>query len=84
MFGEKDCNVNPIQGVEAYNKALQEAGNQFYRVAMIPNANHMFYVTEKGCAREIMGQVQKGVPDFAPETLTVLASWLEELKGHFD
>jgi pimeloyl-ACP methyl ester carboxylesterase len=82
MFGEKDCNVNPIQGVEAYNRALEAAGNQFYRVATIPNANHMLYVTEKGCAREIMSQVQKGVPDFAPETLTVLASWLEGLKGH--
>jgi alpha-beta hydrolase superfamily lysophospholipase len=83
MFGEKDCNVNSVQGVEAYNKALQAAGNQFYHVAMIPNANHMLYATDTGCARDLMGQIQKGVPDFAPETLTVLADWLEKLKAHF-
>jgi len=83
MFGEKDCNVNSVQGVEAYNKALQTAGNQFYQVAMIPNANHMLYAANTGCALELMSQIQKGVPDFAPETLTVLAGWLEKLKEHF-
>jgi len=50
---------------------------------MIPNANHMLYATDSGCARDLMSQVQKGVPDFAPETLTVLAHWLERLKEHF-
>ena len=83
MFGEKDCNVNSAQGVEAYNKALQAAENKFYRVAMIPNANHMLYATETGCALELRDQVLKGVPDFAPETLTVLGDWLEDLKEHF-
>ena len=82
MFGAKDCNVNSVQGVEAYNKALQAAGNRFYQVSMIPDANHMLYATNTGCARELMTQVQKGAPDFAPETLAVLANWLEQLKDH--
>ena len=82
LFGEKDNNVDPVQGVEAYEKALKAAGNRFYRVAAIPNANHMLYATQTGCARELMGQVQRGEPDFAPGALTVLADWLEELKGH--
>ena len=82
IFGEKDNNVDPVQGVAAYGKALGAAGNEFYRVEMIPNANHMLYATQTGCAREIMGQVQKGEPDFAPGTLTVLAEWLVELRRH--
>lgn len=82
LFGEKDNNVDPIQGVEAYEKALKAAGNEFYRVETIPDANHMLYATKAGCARELMEQVQKGEPDFAPAVLTVLADWLEELKGY--
>lgn len=82
LFGEKDNNVDPVQGVEAYEKALKTAGNRFYRVAAIPDANHMLYATQTGCVRELMGQVQKGEPDFAPAALTVIAAWLEELKGH--
>ena len=82
LFGAKDNNVDPVQGVEAYEKALKAAGNKFYRVETIPDANHMLYATQTGCARELMGQVQKGEPDFAPGTLTVLADWLEKLKTH--
>ncbi len=82
LFGDKDKNVNPVQGVEAYRNALKAAGNMFYRVEMIPNANHLLYATQTGCVRELMGQVQKGEPDFAPGTLTVLADWLEKLRKH--
>jgi pimeloyl-ACP methyl ester carboxylesterase len=82
LFGEKDNNVDPVQGVEAYEKVLKAAGNEFYRVETIPAANHMLYATQAGCARELMVQIQKGKPDFAPGTLTVLADWLEKLKKH--
>jgi pimeloyl-ACP methyl ester carboxylesterase len=32
FFGEKDTQVDPIQGVEAYKKALTKAGNKNFRV----------------------------------------------------
>ena len=82
IFGEKDNNVDPVQGVEAYETTLEAAGNQFYRVEMIPNANHMLFATQTGCAREIMEQVQKGNAEFAPRLLPVLAEWLEVLRKH--
>jgi hypothetical protein len=80
-LGKKDNNVDPVQGVEAYEKALKAAGNGFYRVETIPGANHMLYSAPTGCALELMAQIQKGEPDFAPAVLTVLADWLEQLKG---
>ena len=80
IFGEKDNNVDPVQGVEAYRAALKAAANEFYRVEMIPNANHMLFATQTGCAREIMQQVQKGDATFAPGLLAVLAEWLDALK----
>jgi pimeloyl-ACP methyl ester carboxylesterase len=82
IFGEKDNNVDPVQGAEAYRKALKAAGNGFYRVEMIPNANHMLFATQTGCAREIMEQVQKGEANFATGLLTVLAEWLAELRRY--
>jgi len=84
IFGEKDNNVDPVQGVRAYKTALESAGNEFYRVEMIPNANHMLFATQTGCAREIAEQVQKGNASFAPGLLTVLAEWLEALRKHMD
>jgi WD domain, G-beta repeat len=32
FFGEKDTQVDPFQGAQAYEQALQKAGNQHYRV----------------------------------------------------
>ena len=84
LFGEKDNNVDPVQGAAAYREALSAAGNEFYRVETIPSANHMLYATQTGCVRELMGQVQAGTPDFVPAALTALADWLEELKGYLE
>ena len=82
VFGEKDNNVDPVQGVEAYEKALKAAGNGFYRVETIPGANHMLYSAQTGCAMELMAQIQKGEPDFVAAALTVLADWLGKLRKH--
>jgi len=84
MFGDRDNNVDPVQGAEAYEEALKAAGNEFYRVETIPGANHMLYSAETGCALELMAQIKRGEPDFVPAALTVLADWLEQLKGRFD
>jgi len=82
VFGEKDNNVDPVQGVEAYEKALKAAANGFYRVETIPGANHMLYSAQTGCAMELMAQIQKGEPDFVAAALTVLADWLGKLRKH--
>lgn len=42
FFGEMDKNIDPIQGAEAYEIALQKAGNQDYQVITIPGVAHVF------------------------------------------
>jgi dipeptidyl aminopeptidase/acylaminoacyl peptidase len=40
IFGEKDTIVDPVQGAEAYEAALQAAGNQDYQIEVLPRALH--------------------------------------------
>lgn len=42
FFGEMDKNIDPIQGAEAYEVALQKAGNQDFQVMLIPGVSHVF------------------------------------------
>jgi pimeloyl-ACP methyl ester carboxylesterase len=42
FFGEGDQSIDPIQGAEAYEAALQAAGNQDYHVVLIPLVGHVF------------------------------------------
>ena len=40
VFGEWDSIVDPVQGAEAYEAALQKAGNQDYQIEVLPQAPH--------------------------------------------
>jgi pimeloyl-ACP methyl ester carboxylesterase len=42
FFGELDKIIDPVQGAEAYEAALQTAGNQDYQIEVIPGAAHVF------------------------------------------
>ena len=42
IYGEKDTIIDPVQGAEAYEAALQAAGNQDYQIVVLPNAAHVF------------------------------------------
>ena len=42
FFGELDKNIDPVQGVEAYEAALQKSGNQDYQIVFIPGVAHVF------------------------------------------
>jgi dipeptidyl aminopeptidase/acylaminoacyl peptidase len=52
VLGEKDRNVNPLQAVEAYTKALRKAGNPNFRVELIAGADHDIILCETGCQKE--------------------------------
>jgi pimeloyl-ACP methyl ester carboxylesterase len=42
FFGERDMDVDPVQGAEAYEAALQAAGNRDYQIQVIPRVGHVF------------------------------------------
>ena len=41
LFGEKDKNIDPVQGFEAYRLSFKTATNNLNRVEMIADANHL-------------------------------------------
>ena len=73
FFGEKDSQVDPIQGLEAYKIALEKAGNKNFRIELIPNGNHNILLTETGSMKE---RSKKG---YVPEYLEIMGKWLRGL-----
>jgi pimeloyl-ACP methyl ester carboxylesterase len=79
FFGEKDTQVDPIQGVEAYKKALTKAGNKNFRIELIPNADHDIIISETGSMAERRRRSAKEWQNYAPEYLEIMEDWLKKL-----
>jgi hypothetical protein len=73
FFGELDKNIDPVQGAEAYEAALQAAGNQDYRIVVIPGVAHTLTTARTGCLNETWGA------NYAPKYLQTLEAWLQHL-----
>lgn len=79
FFGEKDTQVDPIQGVDAYKKALIKAGNKNFRIELIPNADHNIILCDTGSMKERQSRSSKEWQNYAPEYLEIMEDWLKEL-----
>ena len=79
FFGEKDTQVDPIQGVSAYKKALTKAGNKNFRVELIPNADHNIILSKTGSLKEKRSRSSKEWQNYAPEYLEIMEDWLKQL-----
>lgn len=73
FYGELDRNIDPVQGAEAYEAALQTAGNQDYHIEVIPGVGHVLMPTKTGCIGE------SGGSGYAPEYLNMMEEWLTHL-----
>jgi pimeloyl-ACP methyl ester carboxylesterase len=74
IFGENDTQIDPRQGAEAYQSALEKAGNPFFRIALFPGANHGILLSETGCMKD-WGR-NRG---YAPGYLDLMIEWLGSL-----
>jgi dipeptidyl aminopeptidase/acylaminoacyl peptidase len=79
ILGEKDRNVNPLQAVEAYNKALSKSGSPNFRVELIPGTDHNIILCETGCQKERNKRSRKEWANYAPEYLELMEDWLKRL-----
>jgi hypothetical protein len=70
FFGELDKNIDPVQGAQAYNAALEEAGNNDYMVTVIQDAGHVLTPAVTGCLDE------SGSNEYVPEYLNILENWI--------
>ena len=70
FFGELDKNIDPVQGAQAYQTALEQAGNQNYSILVLLDAGHVLAPATTGCLDE-------HVPaEYVPEYLDILDNWL--------
>jgi pimeloyl-ACP methyl ester carboxylesterase len=75
FFGDLDKNVDPVQGAEAYEVALQKAGNPDYLVVFIEDAAHNMARTATGCLNSDWGT------NLAPEYLETMEIWIQHLSS---
>lgn len=81
VFGEKDRQIDPVQGGETYEKLLQESGNEFFEVWMIPGADHNMVMSTTGCiGAQRDGYKAMGGIRVPPEFYDVINDWLKKLK----
>ncbi len=78
FFGEKDTQVDPVQGAEAYKEALAKAGNPASRVEIIPGADHDLIVSQTGSMEEQRRRSRADWQEYSPAYLEILEAWLRE------
>jgi pimeloyl-ACP methyl ester carboxylesterase len=81
VFGERDTQVDPVQGAEAYRSALGKAGNPHSRVELIPDTDHNILLSETGCIAERNRRSAAGWSNYPPAYLDLIEEWLMGLKS---
>jgi pimeloyl-ACP methyl ester carboxylesterase len=76
IFGELDKNIDPIQGAEAYERALAAAGNPDYHVELIPGIGHTMQDQTTGCIGEPGGLTSERYRELIEEWAAKLAASL--------
>ena len=61
IFGDRDRQIDPLQGAYAYRQALQQIGNAKSRVEVFAEANHGIAVSETGCPDEDLQRFEQYV-----------------------
>jgi pimeloyl-ACP methyl ester carboxylesterase len=79
VFGEKDTQIDPIQGAQAYRDALTHAGNRNFRIELIPGTDHNIILSETGCIEEREDRSRSEWTNYAPQYLDIIEEWLKEL-----
>jgi uncharacterized protein len=83
IFGEKDTQIDPVQGAESYEKAFKTNGNKFYKIVTIPDVDHNMCLTKTGSLKEQKENYKAGTVKLSKKFLETIESWLDELKGYF-
>lgn len=81
IFGEKDTQIDPVQGAAAFEKSLREAGNTDYRIITVKGVDHNMRLSKTGSLKEQKENYNKeGGAVLSPDFLDAIRKWLEERK----
>ncbi|MFP4171113.1 MAG: alpha/beta hydrolase family protein [Methanomassiliicoccales archaeon] len=77
LFGEKDLQVSPHENARALRDALEAAGNEDYRVEVMPHLNHLLQRAKTGLPHEY-GRIEETL---SPKVLDLMSGWIGERFG---
>jgi pimeloyl-ACP methyl ester carboxylesterase len=80
FFGEKDTQIDPVQGAEAYRDALSHGRNPHSRVELIPGTDHNIILSETGCISERNRRSRSGWRNYPTAYLDLIEEWLAALR----
>ena len=76
VFGERDTQVDPVQGAEAWREALARAGHPHSRVVVFPATDHNILLSETGCFAERDSRSADGWRNYPTRYLDLIEEWL--------
>jgi len=67
--GDKDTNLDPVQGAYAWKAAMEKAGNSDSRVELLPGLNHYMTAANSTCLKDHMKTFEQVLKDqgYGPE-----------------
>lgn len=81
IFGDKDTQIDPVQGAEMFGKYLQESGNENFKIVTIRGVDHNMRLAKTGSLKEQNENFKKeGGAVLSSDFLKEIESWLGELK----
>lgn len=80
FFGERDKQADPIQGAEAYRKAVGLGKNTLSKVVMVPGVDHVLVFSPTGCIKEWQTRAREQWNNHSPVYLDTMEEWLITLK----
>lgn len=81
IFGEKDTQIDPLQGMREYKRALEKAGNKLYKIVFINGVDHNMREMKTGSLKEQKESYGKeGFAKLSLEYTDTISNWLKEHK----
>jgi pimeloyl-ACP methyl ester carboxylesterase len=80
VFGDRDTQIDPVQGAEAYREALARGGNPHSRVELVPGTDHNILLSETGCLAERRRRSRDGWRNYPSGYLDLIEEWLTALR----
>ncbi|MFA7419151.1 MAG: CocE/NonD family hydrolase [Melioribacteraceae bacterium] len=81
VYGEMDTQIDPLQAMDAYKKAMKKNGNPLFKIKMLAGVDHNMCTAKKGCLNEIAEMNKTNSYKVSPLYIETLNEWLKILKS---
>ncbi|MGV8016809.1 MAG: alpha/beta hydrolase family protein [Ignavibacteria bacterium] len=81
IFGDKDTQIDPVQGAEMFGKYLKDSGNENFKIVTVPGVDHNMRLSKTGSLKEQNENYKKeGGAVLSPDFLKEIETWLGKIK----